>query len=156
WSVNGKDHLAFSVQVAMQYDSAITNKFLARKKKEELINFRGNMEVMQLGYDTEKNDETNASKYPTMFATLDAEQILRGEFVPAMFEDKIVMMGYLGDYLGAPAWEDKFFTPLNKRVAGRANPDMFGLVLHANAVCMILNEDYINEIPEWLQYTIAF
>lgn len=66
------------------------------------------------------------------------------------------MMGYLGDYLGQPAWEDKFFTPLNKKVAGRANPDMFGLVVHANAVAMVLNEDYINETPDWLEWVIAF
>ena len=156
WEVNGKEQLAFSVQTAMQYDSAKTKKFLARKKKEELINFRGNMEVMQLGLDTEKNDETNASKYPTMYFTVDYDQLLRGDVLPTLFEDKIVMMGYMGNYLGAPAWEDKFFTPLNKKVAGRANPDMFGLVLHANVVSMILNEDYIDEIPEWSQYCIAF
>ena len=156
WTVNGEEQLAFSVQVAMQYDSVITKKFLGRNKKEELINFRGNVEVMQLGYDTEKNDETGASNYPTYYYTVDYDQILRGEVLPSLFEDKIVMIGYMGDYLGAPAWEDKFFTPLNKRVAGRANPDMFGLVVHANAVSMILNEDYINEIPTWLQFVIAF
>jgi CHASE2 domain-containing sensor protein len=91
-----------------------------------------------------------------MYFTVDYDQILRGEVLPSLFEDKIVMMGYMGDFLGAPAWEDKFFTPLNKRVAGRANPDMFGLVLHANVVSMILNEDYINETPAWLEYVIAF
>jgi CHASE2 domain-containing sensor protein len=66
------------------------------------------------------------------------------------------MLGYLGDYLGDSAWEDKFFTPLNKKVAGRANPDMFGLVLHANVVAMILNGDYINTIPDWATYFVAF
>lgn len=156
WVVNGEEQLAFSTQIAMQYDSVQTKKFLARNKKEELINFRGNMEVMQLGIDTEKNDETNASKYPTMYFTVDYDQILRGEVLPSLFEDKIVMMGYMGDYLGAPAWEDKFFTPLNKKVAGRANPDMFGLVLHANVVSMILNGDYIDETPTWMEYVIAF
>lgn len=156
WTVNGEEHLAFSVQIANQYDSVAAKKFLDRNKKEELINFRGNMEVMQLGYDTEKNDETGASRYPTYYFTVDYDQILRGEVLPSLFEDKIVMLGYMGNYLGAPAWEDKFFTPLNKRVAGRANPDMFGLVIHANAVSMILNEDYINEIPVWMQYVTAF
>jgi hypothetical protein len=73
-----------------------------------------------------------------------------------MFRDNIVIMGYLGDYLGDPAWEDKFFTPLNKVVAGRANPDMFGPVVHANAVAMILNEDYVDQMPDWAQYAIAF
>jgi CHASE2 domain-containing sensor protein len=156
WEVNGEQELAFSVQVAMQYDSVKAKKFLARDKKEELINFRGNMEVLQLRISSEKNDETNTSNYPTMFYTVDADQLLRGEVLPELFKDRIVLLGYMGDYLGDQAWEDKFFTPLNKKVAGRANPDMFGLVLHANVVTMILNEDYIDEMSDWGKYAIAF
>lgn len=156
WNVNGERQLAFSTQIAMQYDSVATNKFLARGNKEELINFRGNIEVMQLGIDTEKNDETGSTNFATHYFTVDYDQILRGEVLPTLFEDRIVMMGYLGDYLGHPAWEDKFFTPMNKRVAGRANPDMFGLVIHANIVSMILDEDYINQTPAWAENVIAF
>jgi CHASE2 domain-containing sensor protein len=156
WEVNQTENLAFSVQTAMQYDSVKTRKFLERNNKEELINFRGNMEVMTFRIQTEKNKTANVSNYPTMFYTVDADQLLRGEVLPELFRDRIVLLGYLGDYIGDSAWEDKFFTPLNKKVAGRANPDMFGLVLHANAITMILNEDYINEIPEWGKYSIAF
>ncbi len=72
------------------------------------------------------------------------------------FKDRIVILGFLGSYLGDPSWGDKFFTPLNKKVAGRANPDMFGVVVHANAVAMILNQDYINDFPDWLLNAIAF
>lgn len=156
WEVNGVEQLAFSVQVAMQFDSVKAKRFLSRNKKEELINFRGNMEVMQLRINSEKNDETNTSNYPTLFYTVDADQLLRAEVLPELFKDKIILLGYMGDYIGQPAWEDKFFTPLNKKVAGRANPDMFGLVLHANVVTMILNEDYIDEIPNWGTYLIGF
>ena len=81
---------------------------------------------------------------------------MKGNVTPDLFKDKIVIIGYLGDYLGQSAWEDKFFTPLNKKFGGRANPDMFGPVVHANAVAMILNENYVNEIPDWLKYFIAF
>lgn len=148
--------LAWSVQIAMQFDSVKTKRFLARNKEEELINFRGNIEVRQLRLSSLKNDETATTNFKTMFYVVDAQELLNGEVLPELFKNNIVMMGYLGDYLGDPAWEDKFFTPLNKKVAGRANPDMFGLVVHANAVAMILNEDYIDEIPEWLKYVIAF
>ena len=41
-------------------------------------------------------------------------------------------------------------------MGGRANPDMFGLVVHANIVSMILEEDYINTIGEGTRYLIAF
>ncbi len=91
-----------------------------------------------------------------MFYAVDVDDLLRGNVLPELFKDKIVMMGYLGDQLGDPSWEDRFFTPLNKKVAGRANPDMFGLVIHANIVAMILNEDYINTIPDWAAYVVAF
>ncbi|HMJ69975.1 MAG TPA: CHASE2 domain-containing protein [Cyclobacteriaceae bacterium] len=155
-TVNGKDQLAFSVQIAMQYDSVKTKKFLARNKPEELINFRGNVEVKQLRVHSGKDTLTNSSNYPTYFYAVEYDQVLRDEVLPTLFEDNIIILGYMGDYMGDPSWEDKFFTPLNSKVAGRANPDMFGLVLHANVVAMILNEDYINEIPTWLQYAIAF
>ncbi len=155
-NVNGKDELAFSVQIAMQYDSVKTKRFLARNKPEEIINFRGNIEVRQLRLKSLKNDETATTNFGTMFYVVDVDQILRGEVLPELFKDNIVIMGYLGDYLGDPAWEDKFFTPLNKKVAGRANPDMFGPVLHANVVAMILNEDYVDEIPDWGKIVVAF
>lgn len=155
-SINGKDELYFGVQIAMHYDSAKALKFLARNNDEELINFRGNIEVLRLRGANSKINETGATNFKTMFYVVDYDQLLNGEVLPELFKDNIVIMGYLGDYLGDPAWEDKFFTPLNKKVAGRANPDMFGPVVHANAVAMILNEDYVDEIPEWLQYAVAF
>jgi CHASE2 domain-containing sensor protein len=77
-------------------------------------------------------------------------------FDPSLIKDNIVLFGFLGDYIGDPAWDDKFFTPLNKKVAGRANPDMFGLVIHANIINMILAEDYINRLSEWQEWAIAF
>jgi CHASE2 domain-containing sensor protein len=156
WVVNGKRELAFSTQIANQYDSMITKKYLDRNLKEEWINFRGNIEVRTFRFKTEKMDQTSTTNFKTMFYAVDPDQLFRGEVEPEMFRDKIVIMGYLGDYLGDPAWEDKFFTPLNNKVAGRANPDMFGPVLHANVVAMILNEDYINTIPDIGSYFVAF
>ena len=154
--VNGKRELAFSVQIAMMYDSVKANKFLTRDHEEEIINFRGNIEVRQLRVHSYKDSLTSTTNFGTMFFVVDHDALLSGDFSPDLFKNKIVMMGFLGDYVGDSAWEDKFFTPLNKKLGGRANPDMFGLVIHANAVAMILNEDYVNEISEWLQYIIAF
>jgi CHASE2 domain-containing sensor protein len=33
---------------------------------------------------------------------------------------------------------------------------MYGVVVHANAVSMILNEDYVGEMENWQEYIIAF
>ncbi len=154
--VNGKRELAFSTRVAMSYDSLKAEQYLARKKEEEIINFRGNIEVLQLRVHDLKSDETGTSNFATMFSVIDYEDVFSENFDSLFFKDKIVMIGFLGKYLGAPSWEDKFYTPLNKKIGGRANPDMFGLVVHANIVAMILNQDFIDELAEMQQYIIAF
>jgi CHASE2 domain-containing sensor protein len=154
-NVNDKDELAFSVQTAMLYDSIKTKRFLARNKNEEIINFRGNVELQENRLSSINNQDISTTRYPIMFYAIDWEDFLMGEYLPDIFNGSIVMMGSLGAYFGDPKWEDKFFTPLNKKVAGRANPDMFGLVVHANVVAMILNEDYVEELKDWQKYAIA-
>ncbi len=153
--IKGKQELAFSVRMAMLYDSVKTKKFLARNIAEEFINFRGNIEVRQLRINSLKNEETSTTNFGTMFFVVDAEDVLTENVSPELFRDKIVVMGYLGDYLGDEAWEDKFFTPLNKKLGGRANPDMFGPVVHSNVVAMILNEDYIDVWSNWQKILFA-
>jgi CHASE2 domain-containing sensor protein len=137
------------------YDSAKTRRFLARNKEEEIINYRGNVEIQDIRLKTVRQLETATTRYPQMFYAIDVDQILNGDFDPSLFKDKIVILGFLGEYFGDQSWSDKYFTPLNKKVAGRANPDMFGVVVHANIVAMILNEDYVDELTEWQQYAIA-
>ena len=154
--IKGEDELAFSVRVAMEYDSVKAKKFLARNKEEELVNFKRNIEVRQLRLNSLKNDETASTNFGTQYYVVDVYDMLEGNVLPELFKGNIVMMGFLGEYLGDPSWDDKFFTPLNKVVGGRANPDMFGLIVHANVVSMILDEDYINTIEDWAKYVIAF
>jgi CHASE2 domain-containing sensor protein len=141
----GESLYAFSVRMAMLYDSAKTKKFLARNNYSEVINYRGNI-----------YDPFGASEFPGRYYTLDWYQALdTNSFVPSMLKDKIVIMGFLGDDLSDTSWDDKFFTPLNKHYAGKTRPDMYGVVVHANIVSMILNEDYIDELAEWQQILIA-
>lgn len=145
-SVNGTDHFAFSVQMARIYDSTKVNKLLARNNFSEIINYRGNI-----------MDWHGASSYAGRYMVLDVEQALdTSQFVPSMLKDKVVIMGFLGEDLMDTSWDDKFFTPLNKIYAGKSRPDMYGVVVHANIVSMILNEDYIDELAQWQEYSIAF
>jgi CHASE2 domain-containing sensor protein len=153
--VNGKQELAFSVTMAMMADSVKTKNFLARNNHEEIINFRGNIEIDNVKLKSLREVMTNTSDFRLLCYALDWTQLESGDYTPEMFKNKVVILGYLGDYFGDPAWEDKFFSPLNTKVAGRANPDMFGPVIHANVVSMILHEDYINQIPLSWQVVIA-
>ncbi len=151
-----EDHYAFAVQMCMQFDSAKTKRFLIRNKEEEFINYRGNVEFQNIRLKTLHDKETATTNFNNRFSALDVDQLFNYEFDSSLFKDKIVIMGFLGEAFGDPAWDDKYFTPLNKKVAGRANPDMFGVVIHANIASMILNEDYVNALHEWQKYVIAF
>ncbi len=135
---------AFGVEVARHFDPEKTKRFLARGNEEEVINFRGNI-----------LDLYGASSFAGRYFALDWYQILNEEFLPSLITDKIVLMGYMGDDFSDTSWDDKFFTPLNRQYAGKANPDMYGLVVHANIISMILAEDYIEVMAAWQEMSIA-
>lgn len=153
--INGKYQNAFAVEMARMYDSTKTNRLFARGNDEEIVNYRGNVELTDIKLKTLRSKDLGTTNFRLMFYALDIDQLLNGDFAPELLKDKVVIMGYLGDYFGDTSWEDKYFTPLNKKVAGRANPDMFGVVVHANIVAQILNEDYVGTIPDWMQIAIA-
>jgi CHASE2 domain-containing sensor protein len=143
--VNGERHLAFSVLAAMLYDSTKTQKFLDRNNDSEIINYRGNIV-----------DWHGASSYPGPYFVLDWDQVLdTASFAKGMIKDKIILMGYLGDDLTDTSWDDKFFTPLNNKFGGRARPDMYGVVVHANIVSMIMAEDYVEQLTNFQKYSFA-
>ncbi len=128
---------AFAVKLAGWYDEPSVRRLFKRGSDVEIINYMGN---------TDK------------FFTLDAAEVLdtSGQHARLHFlEGKIVIMGFLGETLGRRSNEDMFFTPLNKRYTGRAYPDMFGAVVHANVTSMILHGRYIHVAPEWLTTLFA-
>ncbi len=142
--VGGDTLNAFSIEVSRIYDPEKTKKFLDRGNFEEVINYRGNI-----------IDFYGASSFAGRYFALDWYQVLDEEFIPSLITNKIVLMGFMGDTFSDTSWDDKFFTPLNKQYAGKANPDMYGLVVHANIISMILAEDYIEVMKSWQEWSIA-
>lgn len=135
--VAGNVELAFAVKLAQYLEPEKVERFLARDNDLETINYRGN--VLDYG----------ASEYGTMFFALDVYDVFDQNFDPSLIKDKIVIMCFLGEYLGdRTTVEDKYFSPINSDYAGRSLPDMFGGVVHANIVAMILNEDYIDAMDD--------
>lgn len=133
----GKVELAFAVKLAQYMEPEIVERFLARNNELETINYRGN--VVDYG----------ASKYGTMFYALDVPDVFNQNFDPSLIKDKIVLMCFMGEYLGdRTTIEDKYFSPINSDYAGKSLPDMYGGVVHANIVAMILNEDYIDAMDQ--------
>ncbi len=138
---DGTKELAFGVKLTELYDSTKARKFLNRKKDVEYINFRGNHEK---------------------FAMLDFMQLFEMEAAGAeeeltrVLKDNIVLLGFMGATIDSHSVIDKFYTPLNPKYIGKSEYDMYGVVVHANIISMILNEDYIDETPFWLDLSASF
>lgn len=142
----GKTIYSFPVEIVSAYNKSAAEKFIARNNKTEDINFQGNIITANGGTSTNSKN---------VFYALDWQQVLEGQFEPEAIRGKIVMLGFMGSVIGDESWEDKFFTPLNSNYLGKTNPDMFGVVVHANIVSMILKGDFINSIPLFLEYMIS-
>ncbi len=142
--VNDDTLISFAVKMASYYDPEAAGRFLSRDVEEELINFKGN--VLDYG----------ATQFGTKYFALDVPDVFNMNFTPEMIEGKIVMFCYLGNYLGdRSSIEDKFITPLNSYYVGRALPDMYGGVIHANAISMVLSGDYINYMSDFQGWIAA-
>ncbi len=126
---------AFAVRVAELFNMNAYQELRARANDLEIINYRGNIDK---------------------FYTIDKDFYKRENVDLSFIKNKIVLMGFLGTTLTEKILEDIYFTPLNEVYAGRSYPDMYGVVIHANIISMILNEDYINTVPAWISTLMAF
>lgn len=129
-----KKEVAFPVKVVEAIDRKKYENFLKRNNEKEIINFRGNF---------------------NKFYYLDTYTLLEGGADLHILKDKIVLMGYMGENLTTKVLEDIFFTPLNERYAGRSFPDMYGVVINANIVSMLMNENFIGRMPYYLSLILA-
>jgi len=114
---DGEAHIAFGAKMATVFDSTKLENYLKRTNEYETINFRGDIFLAKYFFDGESLVERRMEDKFMRYQALDWDQVLSEDFAPEMVEGKIVLFGYLGNHLGAPQWEDKFFTPLNSKIA---------------------------------------
>lgn len=131
----GKVEPSFALAMADVF--APSKAALARKRHEgiESINFRGN---------------------ESSFYHVDVDMALDSMADLSIVSNKVVILGFMGASLGAKSFEDNFFTPLNEQYVGRSFPDMYGCVVHANILAMILHENYIDHMPFWWSIVVGF
>lgn len=131
---NGTKVNAFASEIVKIYNPEALQKLNRRDNETEKINYIGNY---------------------NKFYYLDAYQVLSGKSDISFIKDKIVLMGFMGRSLNDKTFEDVYFTPLNERYAGKAFPDMYGVVIHANIISMILSKSYVEIMPQWLSIVFA-
>ncbi len=123
----GDEEFSFSVQVAKKYLGDNWQKYKYDKKLHSLntIKYYGNY---------------------NKFLTLDFDDFLYDQ-EKVVLKDKIVLLGYIGNPTGNQNdVEDKHFTPLNKVTSGKSVPDMHGVIVHANIINMLINNDFFTKV----------
>lgn len=126
---------SFAVAVAELYDAPAVERLRRRQKPLERIH-----------YTSTEDNFIQFEPSHILDMALDLRPILAG---------KIVLIGYNDADGEACPLKDKFYTPLNERYAGRSEPDMYGIAIHANIIQMILDRQYIFTIPSWLSFLLA-
>ena len=126
---------SFATKLVQLSYPAKAEKLLRRGNEVETIYYRGNHQK---------------------FTVINPMDVLEDNFDPSLFKNKIVIMGYMGeDYLAEDGIDDRYYTPMNERPVGRAATDMYGIMIHANMISMILHENYIDIVPSYLAVVLS-
>lgn len=130
--------LAFTTAIIQKYDASLAAPLLKKNGSKKEIRYFGNSEN---------------------FGTLTFDEVVNPGFDFGKVKDKIVLVGSFGSVINSSnsEWQgDHFYTPLNPRSSGRSYPDMYGLIVQANILRMVLDKDFITNVPSWLNWMIAF
>ncbi|WP_136464912.1 CHASE2 domain-containing protein [Flagellimonas onchidii] len=127
--------LAFPVKVALEAGFLDKDKIAKLYDHELTINYFGNQ---------------------NRYLSFDIEELLDRKNIPAMY-NAIVLFGFMGDSLGDNfSLEDRHYSPLNPKFAGRSFPDIYGLVIHANIIEMFTTSQFIYRVPNFFSWLFAF
>jgi CHASE2 domain-containing sensor protein len=130
--VNGKEYEAFSSVILKMYDLPAYRRMVKRHKQVEIINYSRRIQ-----------------QYPV----IDAENLMMDQVDSSYIRGRIALIAYVNN--NENDIEDKFFTPMNKRFAGKSTPDMNGIIVHANIISMALEDNYIKKLPSWVNWLVA-
>ena len=137
--VGGKKYPHITTAIVKEYDPKAYERLEKRHKDQEMINYSRAL------------NEEDKKKYQL----LQPEDLFDQNIADSnILKDKIVLLGYvnLEDHDDI---EDKKFTPMNHKFYGKQHPDMFGVVVQANIISMVLDGNYINKMPKWMAWVMA-
>jgi len=130
--VKDQSYLSFTSALLKLTDSVAFQQLAARKRSVEDIHYQRKVQ---------------------QYLTVEGEDLLTDKIEPSVFSNHIVLVGYLNE--DPNDIEDKHFTPMNPSFAGKASPDMNGLVIHANILSMLLDKTFIKKVPAVLNWTVT-
>lgn len=128
---------AFSAMIARKFDEKLFDKLASRNNPTERIDYIGGTGAfMMLNY---------------------RDVIDMNSFIQELLNNKIVLIGYCGDSTQQMVnYYDAFYTPVGQSMSVNRLPDMYGVMVHANIVSMILRDSYFNNTPDWIVFILSF
>ncbi|MBK9222874.1 MAG: CHASE2 domain-containing protein [Saprospiraceae bacterium] len=150
--IEKKLNLAFSTHLVSKVDTSIIPILKNRKHTSEWINFRR----VQPG-PRSMEFPINSGK-ASHYMLLDIDKFLADSalYDSTFLKNKIVLIGFCGETENSFSMNDRYFTPLNEQYTGRSLPDMYGITIHANIISMLLDKDFIEDIPSSIIYFLGF
>lgn len=142
--VNGTLQYGLPGMLVKNYDPAAFEKLVKRNDHNEVINY-----TRRFSDHYESNDLLHGKHY----LVVEPDVLLNNGADSTFFSGKIALLGYVNS--NDNDIEDKKFTPMNEKVAGKQTPDMSGSVVMANIVSMILDHNYVNKLPDWVGILVA-
>jgi CHASE2 domain-containing sensor protein len=142
---DSKPYQSFASSIIEKYDPAVFEKLKKRHNSTELINYTRKLK------DPMKDDGTHK---PSQYLLIEGEDLLEyPNTYSEAIKGKIALLGYID--LNPENIEDKKYTPMNEEFAGKSIPDMNGIIVHANIISMVLENNYVKKLPLWISILVA-
>lgn len=130
--VNGEKYPQITTAIIKEYDADVYHKLEKRHKDIETINY---------------------TRRVNQYQVIENQDLMMDKVEGNLLKDKIVLLGYINP--DPNDVEDKKFTPMNEKVAGKSLPDMNGIVVQANIISMVLDGNFIKKTPSWVAWLVA-
>ncbi|MBV9961753.1 MAG: CHASE2 domain-containing protein [Parafilimonas sp.] len=137
-TINGKQYDAFAACIARLVKPESYNELSCRNNEQEIIDYKGNLE-----------------SYTSITADEVVQYLAAGQ-LQSVIKNKIVLLGFFEKDSSNIVMDDLHYTPLNEVVSGKSYPDMYGVVIHANILSMILSKKYPTPPSAFISYLFAF
>jgi hypothetical protein len=130
--IDGKKYPSFTSAILKKYNEEAYKKLEARNKEVETISY---------------------SRRENKYFLVQPDELENDMIEPVRIKNKIVLLGYVNT--DPNDIEDKMFTPMNEKFAGKSHPDMNGIVVHANIISMVMEGRYVKKMPAWVAWLFA-
>lgn len=128
---------SFSSTLLKQYDEAAYKRIEKKIDKMVTINYSRRVSPEKLQY-----------------MVIEPEYLLTDQVDSSLIKGRIALLAYV-NYHNENDIEDKKFTPMNSKFAGKSIPDMNGILVHANIISMVMEDNFIKKVPLWINILIA-